>query len=71
MDAYRKFYYGDFFDKNPQSYRNDVLSTPENFNGLGGNWGRSVMNNGNYDNQYFSNQLISMKLIMKPIQFIT
>lgn len=53
MDAYRKFYYGDFFDKNPQSYRNDVLSTPENFNGLGGNWGRSVMNNGNYDNQYF------------------
>lgn len=53
MDAYRKFYYGDFFAKNMESYRNDVLSTPENFNGISGNWGRSVMNNGNYDNQYF------------------
>lgn len=53
MDAYRKYYYGDFFAKSEQSYRNDVLSTPENFNALGANWGRSVMNNGNYDNQYF------------------
>lgn len=57
MDAYRKFYYGDFFNKNPNSFRNDVLSSPVQFEGTGQNWGRSVMNNGNYDSQYFFKQI--------------
>lgn len=53
MDAYRKYYYGDFFAKSQGSYRNDLLSTPQNFDAMGSNWGRSVLNNGNYDSQYF------------------
>jgi len=53
MDAYRKYYYGDFFDKSAAAYNNDVLSSPNQFEMMGGNWGRSVMNNGNYDSQYF------------------
>lgn len=57
MDAYRKFYYGDFFAKTQNSYRNDVLSNPNNFNGLGSNWGRSVLNVGNYDSYYFFKQI--------------
>lgn len=57
MDAYRKYYYGDFFGKRAQSYYNDTLSNPLQFESSGqtwgNNWGRSVMNNGNYDSQYF------------------
>lgn len=54
MDAYRKYYYGDFFAKTKDAYRNDTLSGVNQFNKIGGtNWGRSVMNNGNYDSQYF------------------
>lgn len=57
MDAYRKFYYGDFFAKNTDAYRNDVLSNPQNFNGISSNWGRSVLNVGNYDSSYFFKQI--------------
>lgn len=57
FDAYRKYYYGDFFNKSPISFRNDVLSNPIQFEKTGGNWGRSVMNNGNYDSQYFFQQI--------------
>lgn len=53
FDAYRKYYYGDFFIKSAASFRNDVLSTPAEFEAMGSNWGRSVMNNGNSDKQYF------------------
>ena len=57
MDAYRKYYYGDFFNKSPASFRNDVLSSSDQFENMGSNWGRSVMNNGNYDSQYFFQQI--------------
>lgn len=57
IDAYRKYYYGDFFVKSAASFRNDVLSTPLEFEAMGGNWGRSVMNNGNSDKQYFFKQI--------------
>lgn len=57
MDAYRKYYYGDFFEKSTASFVNDVLSSPNQFEMMGGNWGRSVMNNGNYDSQYFFKQV--------------
>lgn len=57
MDAYRKYYYGDFFAKSASSFRNDVLSSPDQFELTGSNWGRSVMNNGNYDSQYFFQQI--------------
>ena len=57
MDAYRKYYYGDFFDKSSASFTNDVLSSPNQYRMMGGNWGRSVMNNGNYDSQYFFKQV--------------
>ena len=57
MDAYRKYYYGDFFEKSTASYVNDVLSSPNQFDMMGGNWNRSVMNNGNYDSQYFFKQV--------------
>lgn len=53
LDAYRKYYYGDFFQKDLNSFRNDVLSTPLQFESISQNWGRSVMNNGNYNEQYF------------------
>lgn len=53
FDAYRKYYYGDFFFKSAASFRNDVLSSPVEFESMGSNWGRSVMNNGNSDKQYF------------------
>lgn len=53
LDAYRKYYYGDFFRKDLNSFRNDVLSSPNQFDSISGNWGRSVMNNGNYNEQYF------------------
>lgn len=57
MDAYRKYYYGDFFNKTGASYRNDVLSTPTQFEKTGRNWGRSVQNNGNYDSVYFFSKI--------------
>lgn len=57
MDAYRKYYYGDFFAKTSASFRNDVLSSSDQFELMGTNWGRSVMNNGNYDSQYFFQQI--------------
>lgn len=57
LDAYRKYYYGDFFDKSITSFTNDVLSSPNQYRMMGGNWGRSVMNNGNYDSQYFFKQV--------------
>lgn len=57
MDAYRKYYYGDFFAKTQSSYTNDVLSSPSQFDVMGINWGRSVMNVGNYDAQYFFQQI--------------
>lgn len=57
MDAYRKYYYGDFFAKSPSSFVNDTLSSPNQFDMFGGNWNRSVMNNGNYDSQYFFKQV--------------
>lgn len=57
MDAYRKYYYGDFFDKSSAAFTNDVLSSPNQYRMMGGNWGRSVMNNGNYDSQYFFKQI--------------
>lgn len=57
MDAYRKYYYGDFFAKSAAAFRNDVLSSPEQFELMGTNWGRSAMNNGNYDSQYFFQQI--------------
>lgn len=57
MDAYRKYYYGDFFAKSSASFRNDVLSSPDQYELTGTNWGRSVMNNGNYDSQYFFQQI--------------
>lgn len=57
MDAYRKYYYGDFFAKSPSSFVNDVLSSPNQFEMMGTNWGRTVMNNGNYDSQYFFKQI--------------
>ncbi len=57
MDAYRKYYYGDFFGKSSASFRNDVLSSPTEFEAMGSNWGRSVMNNGNSDRQYFFKQI--------------
>lgn len=57
MDAYRKYYYGDFFEKSPASFINDVLSSPNQYEMMGRNWGRSVMNNGNYDSQYFFKQI--------------
>lgn len=57
MDAYRKYYYGDFFAKTSAAFRNDVLSSPDQFELTGKNWGRSVMNNGNYDSQYFFQQI--------------
>lgn len=57
FDAYKKYYYGDFFNKSPISFRNDVLSNPVQFEKTGGNWGRSVMNNGNFDSQYFFQQI--------------
>lgn len=53
MDAYKKFYYGDFFDKSETSFVNDTLSSPTQFENISSNWGRSVLNNGQYDNQYF------------------
>lgn len=53
VDAYRKYYYGDFFQKDLNSFRNDVLSSPMQFESKSTNWGRSVMNNGNYSEQYF------------------
>lgn len=56
-DAYRKYYYGDFFQKSAIAFRNDVLSSPEEFERVGRNWGRSVMNVGNYDSQYFFKQI--------------
>jgi len=57
LDAYRKYYYGDFFVKSAASFRNDVLSSPIEFEAMGSNWGRSVMNNGNSDKQYFFKQI--------------
>lgn len=57
MDAYRKYYYGDFFEKSPASFVNDVLSSPNQFEMMGNNWGRTVLNNGNYDSQYFFKQI--------------
>lgn len=57
IDAYRKYYYGDFFTKSTASFRNDVLSSPIEFEAMGSNWGRSVMNNGNSDKQYFFKQI--------------
>lgn len=57
MDAYRKYYYGDFFAKSAASFVNDTLSSPNQFDMMGGNWNRSVMNNGNYDSQYFFKQV--------------
>lgn len=57
MDAYRKYYYGDFFAKSASAFRNDVLSSPDQYELMGTNWGRSVMNNGNYDSQYFFQQI--------------
>ncbi|SOK58476.1 hypothetical protein [Yersinia phage fHe-Yen9-04] len=56
-DAYKKYYYGDFFIKSAASFRNDVLSSPIEFEAMGSNWGRSVMNNGNSDKQYFFKQI--------------
>lgn len=53
MDAYKKYYYGDFFNKDSNSFYNDTLSNPKQFEGNDTNWGRSVLNNGEYDNQYF------------------
>lgn len=57
IDAYKKYYYGDFFFKNKSSFTNDVLSSPSQFESLAPNWGRSVMNNGDYDSQYFFKQI--------------
>lgn len=57
MDAYRKFYYGDFFQKSAAAFRNDVLSSPDQYELTGTNWGRSLMNNGNYDSLYFFQQI--------------
>ena len=57
VDAYRKYYYGDFFVKSTASFRNDVLSSPIEFEAMGSNWGRTVMNNGNSDKQYFFKQI--------------
>lgn len=57
IDAYRKYYYGDFFVKSKAAFRNDVLSSPIEFEAMGSNWGRSVMNNGNSDKQYFFKQI--------------
>ena len=57
LDAYRKYYYGDFFDKDAGVFRNDVLSNSTQYEGLAKNWGRSVMNNGDYDSQYFFKQI--------------
>lgn len=56
-DAYRKYYYGDFYNKTAISFRNDVLSSPVEFERVGDNWGRSVLNVGNYDGQYFFKQI--------------
>lgn len=53
IDAYKKYYYGDFFNKAPESFQNDVYSSPSGFEGMSDNWGRSMMNNGDFDNQYF------------------
>ncbi|WNA15919.1 tail tube protein [Xanthomonas phage XaC1] len=53
MDAYKKFYYGDFFDKDGTSFFNDSYSSPTLFESASSNWGRSVINNGEQDNQYF------------------
>lgn len=53
IDAYRKYYYGDWFNKSPDSFANDVYSAPGAFELQGDNWGRSLMNNGDFDNQYF------------------
>lgn len=53
LDAYKKYYYGEYFDKDPQNFGNDVYSSPNNFEGTASNWGRSLMNHGDFDNQYF------------------
>ncbi len=53
IDAYKKFYYGDFFNKDANAFVNDTLSSPTQFENISGNWGRSALNNGQYDNQYF------------------
>lgn len=53
IDAYKKYYYGDYFNKSPESFQNDVYSSPSIFESTSDNWGRSMMNNGDFDNQYF------------------
>lgn len=53
LDAYKKFYYGDFFNKDFNSFTSDTLSSPRQFENNSTNWGRSVLNNGQYDSQYF------------------
>ena len=57
FDAYKKYYYGDQFIKSTGSFRNDVLSTPAEFEAMGGNWGLSLLNIGNSDKQYFFKQI--------------
>lgn len=57
LSAYEKYYYGDFFAKTTGSFRNDVLSSPVEFESFGANWGRSVLNVGNSDKQYFFKQI--------------
>lgn len=65
IDAYRKFYYGDFSDKSLTSWQYDTISTPSQFedkntlvNGEARavkdyTWGRSVFNMGDRDEGYF------------------
>lgn len=53
IDAYRKFYYGDFFQKNPSAYNNDMVSSVDQFEFTGQIWGRSFLNQRSYSDQYF------------------
>lgn len=67
IDAYRRYYYGDFAQKSLESWRYDSISTPRNFENVhelqeplstdyrdpNYTWGRSVYNQGDQDSGYF------------------
>ena len=57
LDAYKKYYYGDFYRKTSNSWKYDVLTTEQNYELTDTNWGKSVQNVGNFDDYYFFKQI--------------